>query len=70
MTDDCFRILSHNAKAEKVTCRSFLHGNQNCPPSLSQKGRLHSGIQPQLFGILEQGTNTKYGQPNVDTDDG
>ena len=43
----------------------FLHENQNCPPSLSQKGMLHSAVKSQLYVLLGQVTNTTYEQPNV-----
>ena len=44
----------------------FEHENQNCPPSLSQKGMLHSAVKSWLLDNLEQVTNTKYEQLNVD----
>ena len=51
-----------------MTCHPFFqHENQICPTSLSQKDMLHSAVKSQLHGILEQGTNTKYEQPNADT---
>ena len=44
----------------------FQDENQNCPPSLSQKGMLHSAVKSWLLDNLEQVTNTKYEQLNVD----
>ena len=45
----------------------FQHENQNCPPSLSQKGMFHSAVKSLLLDNLEQVTNTKYELPNADT---
>ena len=45
----------------------LLHENQNCPPSISQKGMLHSAVKSQLLDILEQGTYKAYIQQNADT---
>ena len=52
-----------------MTLTLFPTLNQSCPPSVSQKDVFHSEVKPQLHEILEQGTNTKYEQPNADTVD-
>ena len=56
------------SQSQKGDLLVFLqHENQNCPPSLSQKGMLHSAVKSQLLDILEQGTYKANEQQNADT---
>ena len=66
MTDDIFDINYLMSKLKVDLPPFFQHENQNCLPSLSQKDMIHSAVKSQLLEILEQGTNSKYEQPNAD----
>ena len=63
-----FLILFVSCQLQKGDLLAFKqHENQNRPPSLPQKGMLHSAVKSKLLDILEQGTNTTYEQSNADT---
>ena len=66
MADDYFRYYLSHVKAKRVTCQPFSNMKIKTVLHPNKKDMLHSAVKSQLLDNLEQGTNTKFEQPNAD----